>query len=162
MMTSSNGNILRVTGHLCGNSPVPGEFPTQRPVTRSFDVFFDLRRINSRVNNREASDLRRHRAHFDVIIMLTGEPCGDYCEHFGNNWPCCNGIALYNMTCIQQDRNESRTCIRLVPPKSRQISRLGGLYGSCGNFERNDCQMFWVYAIHQINSDYSRFLTNGH
>ena len=29
---------------LCaGNSPVPGEFPTQRPVTRSFDVFFHLR-----------------------------------------------------------------------------------------------------------------------
>ena len=28
---------------LCaGNSPVPGEFPAQRPVTRSFDVFFDL------------------------------------------------------------------------------------------------------------------------
>ena len=29
---------------LCaGNSPVIGEFPTQRPVTRSFGVFFDLR-----------------------------------------------------------------------------------------------------------------------
>ena len=28
-----------------GNSPVPGEFRAQRPVTRSFDVFFDLRRI---------------------------------------------------------------------------------------------------------------------
>ena len=26
-----------------GNSPGPGEFPTQRPVTRSFDVYFDLR-----------------------------------------------------------------------------------------------------------------------
>ena len=25
-----------------GNSPVTDEFPTQRPVTRSFDVFFDL------------------------------------------------------------------------------------------------------------------------
>ena len=25
-----------------GKSPVPGEFPIQRPVTRSFDVFFDL------------------------------------------------------------------------------------------------------------------------
>ena len=25
-----------------GNSPIPGEFPTQRPVTRSFDVFLDL------------------------------------------------------------------------------------------------------------------------
>ena len=29
---------------LCaGNLPVPGEFPPQRPVTWSFDVFFDLR-----------------------------------------------------------------------------------------------------------------------
>ena len=27
-----------------GNSPVNGEFPSQRPVTRSFDVFFDLHR----------------------------------------------------------------------------------------------------------------------
>ena len=26
-----------------GNSPVPGEIPAQRPVTRNFDVFFDLR-----------------------------------------------------------------------------------------------------------------------
>ena len=26
-----------------GNSPVPGEFPAQRPVTQSFDVFFYLR-----------------------------------------------------------------------------------------------------------------------
>ena len=29
---------------LCvGNSPVTGEFPSQRPVTRNFDIFFDLR-----------------------------------------------------------------------------------------------------------------------
>ena len=31
------------------NSPVTGEFPAQRPVTRSFDVSFDLRR-NKRLN----------------------------------------------------------------------------------------------------------------
>ena len=49
MKTSSNGNIFRVTGHLCGNPPVTGEFPTQRPVTRSFDVFFDLR-LNNRLS----------------------------------------------------------------------------------------------------------------
>ena len=30
------------------NSPVPGEFPAQRPVTRSFDVFFNLR-LNKRL-----------------------------------------------------------------------------------------------------------------
>ena len=32
-----------------GNSPVPGEFPTQRPMTRSSDVFFDLR-LNIRLS----------------------------------------------------------------------------------------------------------------
>ena len=32
-----------------GNSPVPGEFPTQRPVTRSYDVFFELR-LNKRLS----------------------------------------------------------------------------------------------------------------
>ena len=52
-----------------GNSPVPGEFPTQRPVTRNFDVFFDLRLNNDWVNNGEAGDLIRHRAHYDVSVM---------------------------------------------------------------------------------------------
>ena len=46
MMTSSNGNIFCVTGPL---SLVTGEFPSQRPVTRSFDVFFDLR-LNKRLS----------------------------------------------------------------------------------------------------------------
>ena len=32
-----------------GNSPVPGEFPAQRPVTRSFDIFFGLR-LNKRLS----------------------------------------------------------------------------------------------------------------
>ena len=69
MMTSSNENIFRVSGHLCG------EFPGQRPVTRSFDLFFDLR-PNKRLSkqsrdNREAGDLRLHRAHCDVIVMIT-------------------------------------------------------------------------------------------
>ena len=45
MMTSSNGNIFRVTGHL---SLVTGEIPAEKPVTRSFDVFFDLR-LNKRL-----------------------------------------------------------------------------------------------------------------
>ena len=47
MMTSSNGNIFRVTGPLCGEFTGPGEFPTQRPVI--FDVFFDLR-LNKRLS----------------------------------------------------------------------------------------------------------------
>ena len=54
---------------LCvGNSPVTGEFPWQRPVTWSFDAFFDLR-LNKRSNNQDAGDLRRHRAHYDLTVM---------------------------------------------------------------------------------------------
>ena len=53
---------------LCaGNSPVTGEFPTQKPVTRSFDVFLDLRQ-NKRLSKQSwccwfetpASSLWRH------------------------------------------------------------------------------------------------------
>ena len=53
------------------NSPVTGEFLAQRPVTRSFDVFFDLR-LNKRLslNSGEAGDLRRHRTHYNVTVML--------------------------------------------------------------------------------------------
>ena len=41
----------------------------QRPVTRSFDVFIDLRWINGYVINVEAGDLRCHRVHYDVTVM---------------------------------------------------------------------------------------------
>ena len=60
-MTSSNGNIFALLAFCAGNSPVTGEFPTQRPVTRSFDVFFGLR-LNKL--------MRRYRAHYDVTVMV--------------------------------------------------------------------------------------------
>ena len=43
MMTSSNGNISALLAFCAGISSVTGEFHAQRPVTRSSDVFFDLR-----------------------------------------------------------------------------------------------------------------------
>ena len=62
MMTSSNRNIFRVTGHLCG------EFtdPWRGPMMFSLICVW----INGWVNNREAGDLRRHRGHYDVIVMM--------------------------------------------------------------------------------------------
>ena len=69
---------------LCaGYSTVTGEFPTQRPVTRA--LMFSLIRawINSWVNNREAGDLRRHLAHYDVNV--TQPPfCCDLVGCLGN------------------------------------------------------------------------------
>ena len=67
MMTSSNGNISALLALCAGNSVVTGEFPAQRAVTRSFDVFCAW--INGWVNNRKAGDLRHHRAHCDVTVM---------------------------------------------------------------------------------------------
>ena len=61
---------------LCaGNSPVTGEFPSQRPVKWSFDVFFDLslNKQISKQSNRDAGDLRRNRAHYDVTLMRNHE-----------------------------------------------------------------------------------------
>ena len=52
-----------------GNSPVTGKIPVQRPVTQSFDVFFDSAWMNGWVSNREAGDLRRHCTHYDVTVM---------------------------------------------------------------------------------------------
>ena len=68
MMTSSNGDIFRVTGHLCGE--VTGEFPIQRPVRRSFDGFFYLP-LNKRLSEQLWGWwLRRHRVHYDVVVMI--------------------------------------------------------------------------------------------
>ena len=58
MMTSSNGNIFRVTGHLCG------EFTGPQWILRTKASDTELW-----VNNREAGDLRRYRAHYDVTVM---------------------------------------------------------------------------------------------
>ena len=70
MMTSSNGNIFRATGPLCGEFTGPSEVPAQRPVTRNFDVSLIYGWINDWVNNREAGGLRRHPGHCDVNVMF--------------------------------------------------------------------------------------------
>ena len=61
-----------------GNSPVPGEFPAQRPVTRSFDVFVDLL-LNKRLSKQPWSwwfetpsrPLWRHRNAFATVALCT-------------------------------------------------------------------------------------------
>ena len=56
--------------------PVTGEFPSQRPVTRSFDVFFDLR-LNKRLNKHFGQHDKNFYDHDDVIkwkhFPVTGE-----------------------------------------------------------------------------------------
>ena len=67
-----------------GSSPVTGEFPTQRPVTRSFDVFFDLH-LNKRLSKQLwgwwfETPLRSLRRHCNVLKnMVQGLLCLFFC-----------------------------------------------------------------------------------
>ena len=65
-----NGNIFRVTGLSEGNPTVTGGFPSQRPVTRSFDVYLICAWANGWGNNQGAGHLRRHRVRYDVTVMI--------------------------------------------------------------------------------------------
>ena len=69
MMTSSNGNIFRVTGHLCGEFTGPGECPLKGQWRGALMFSLICTWINGWVNNREAGDLRRRSAYYDVIVM---------------------------------------------------------------------------------------------
>ena len=52
---------------LCaGNSPVTGT----KASDAEFDIFFDQRLSKQLSNNRDAGDLRRHRAHHDGTVMV--------------------------------------------------------------------------------------------
>ena len=70
MMTSSNGNIFRVTGPLCVE--FTGRWPVNSPHNGQWRgaLMFSLicAWIICWVSNREASDLRRDRAHYDFSL----------------------------------------------------------------------------------------------
>ena len=75
MMTSSNGNIFCVTGPLSPvNSPHKGQW-------RGALVFSSICAwINVWVNSGEVGDMRRHRAHCDVIIMWNTNNTSEICS----------------------------------------------------------------------------------
>ena len=89
---NSNGNIFSVNGPLCG--PYAGHrwIPPKRPVTRSFDVFFDP----CWVKNHEAGDLGRHCAHYDVIVIWIDQLTGTVQAFSGNDVRLWYGRLILN------------------------------------------------------------------
>ena len=79
-MTSSNGNIFRVTDQLCGEFNGHRWIPLTKAseVTRSFDVSLICAWINDWVNNREAGDLSGHRARYYVTVMSDKNIANDF------------------------------------------------------------------------------------
>ena len=88
-LTSSNGNIFSVTGPCEENPSLTGGFPSQRPVTRSFDVSFDLR-LNMRLYKQSK------RRWFET----PSRPLWHHC----NVWYTSNGFIVFQ---------ETKTCISL-------------------------------------------------
>ena len=68
-----------------GNSPLTGEFPAQRPVTRSFDVFFDLR-LNKRLSKQS----------WCWWFETLSRPLWRHCNEFGiyDTWGICDSLYL--------------------------------------------------------------------
>ena len=67
MMTSSNGNIFRVPSRVTNRLQVNSLHKGQWRGALMFSLICAW--INGWVNNREAGDLRRHRAHYDIAVM---------------------------------------------------------------------------------------------
>ena len=63
-----------------GNSPATGEIPAQRPVTRSFDVFFDLR-LNKRLSKQS----------WGWWCETPSHPLWRHCDDFGATFAWRNG-----------------------------------------------------------------------
>ena len=73
MMASSYGNIFRVTGPLCGGIH-RSQFPHNGQWRETLVFSFICAWINAWVNKRWAGDLRRYRAHHDVIVLRMVAP----------------------------------------------------------------------------------------
>ena len=93
IMASWNGNIFHVTGLCAGNSPVNGEFPSQRPVMRSFENVFDL------CLNKRSSKLSRRRW-FETQSRSLWRHC-NVCGQNGNLHVCMDiKVRLTGIQCI--------------------------------------------------------------
>ena len=103
MMTSSNGNIFRVTSHLCGEFTGPRWIPPHKGQWRGALMFSLICVwINDWVNNREAGDLRRYRAHYDVTVRCSASDFhlgGHYCGITLESWYLKSLVTL--LFCLQ-------------------------------------------------------------
>ena len=119
-----------------GNSPVTGEFPSQRPVIRSFDVFFDLS-LNKRLSKPSrrrwfetpARSIWRHCNGWPSMCPFwlydrhwrAGKSTNGHTSRF--RWPT---VSIFQLLCIQ------KCTIVTVYPNTRAIFRAIFSEHTCG------------------------------
>ena len=109
-----------------GNSPVPGDFPTQRPATRRFDVFFDLR-LNKRLNKQSwgwwfetlSRPLLRH-CNVQIHIHVMRRVCRNHRDRLAP-WATFIDIAYWNSDMHRS--NHSRWCMITHPSPNFNCDR---------------------------------------
>ena len=110
MITSSNGNIFRIPGHMCGEFTGHRWIPRHKGQWRGALMFSLICAwINGWVNNREAGDLRRDRVHYDVTVMI----------RWNNEWE----IHTYNRcfldyfpddVCFSKTSDDTHACAQML------------------------------------------------
>ena len=81
MMTSSNGNIFHVTGHLCGEFTGDQWIPRTNGQWRGALMFSLIcARKYGWVNSRKADDLKHCGAHYNITVMIKWFDC--ICHYF--------------------------------------------------------------------------------
>ena len=81
-MMSSNRYIFRVTDPCAGNSLVTGDSPHKGQWRGALMFSLICALTNGWVNNRDAGDLRRRRAHYDVTVMVIKSIHVDFTKSF--------------------------------------------------------------------------------
>ena len=94
-----------------GNSPASGEFPDQRPVTRSFDVFFDLH-LNEQLSKHwrgwwfetPSWSLWRHRNDYSqwnhsYVMQIPLQMCNSSLKHPHGCAACCFDVIMIPLVC---------------------------------------------------------------
>ena len=145
MMTSSNENVFRVTGHLLRgihrsrvNSPHKGQWRGA--------LMFSLicARINASVNNGEAGDFRRNHVHYDVIVMNTAFPTQQWHTLTGQSPRLSVRVSLL---CNCSDYALGLEPILLKRFQS-QLDLMGLLF--CSHSNSNNLEFDWCKVFHII------------
>ena len=133
-----------------GNSPVPGEFPAQRPVTQGFDVFFGLR-PDKQLSKQSwgwwfqtpSHSLWRHRnagEYHDNVIKW---------KHFPPCWPFARGIYRSPVYSPHKGQRRGALIVSLICASPN---------GCTNNRDTDDLRRHCAYDVSdivQVGSEYS-------
>ena len=114
-----------------GKSSVPGEFPTQRPVTRSLDVYFDLR-PNKRLSKQ-------------WWCWWFETPSRPLWRHLNAATPCCASSNLANIGTddgiLYEGTRQLSELLLLLMQIWHSYDRKGNFVGKCSKYQKLKCML---------------------